>query len=102
MDFFINKVIEIKITKTAGSEELISGLKSKLNAIAPPIRDNISKERASATPKNIFLPKVASLEDPKINNIAINIIAIREIGFTNLLYNSTSKIPDLNLLSDKN
>ena len=86
----------------AGKIELIKGLKLKLNASAPPIREINSKERPKATPKKIFLPNVASLVDPNINNIAINIIAIRVNGLTSLLYNSTSKTPDLSLLSDKN
>ena len=68
---------------------LTNGLKSKLNAIAPPIREINSKDRPIAIPKNIFLPRVASLVDPKINNIANKIIATRVIGFTSLVYNST-------------
>ena len=86
----------------AGTKELSNGLKSKLNASAPPIREINSKDRPIATPKNIFLPRVASLVDPKIKSIANKIIAIRVIGFTSLLYNSTSKTSALNLLSVKN
>ena len=73
----------------AGTKVLSNGLKSKLNASAPPIREINSKDRPIATPKNIFLPRVASLVDPKINSIANKIIAMRVIGFTSLLYNST-------------
>ena len=102
MDFFINKIIAIIITIAAGKMELNKGLKLKLNASAPPIREVNSNDKPRATPKKIFLPKVASLVEPNINNIAINIIAIRVNGLTSLLYNSTSKTPDLSLLSDKN
>ena len=47
----------------AGKIELTKGLKLKLNASAPPIREINSKERPKATPKKIFLPNVASLVD---------------------------------------
>ena len=60
--------------------ELNKGLKSKLSAIALATLDNISNDKPSATPKNIFLPKVTSLVDPKMNNIASKIIAIRVMG----------------------
>ena len=63
-----------------GNIELKKGLKSKPNAIALVTLDNISNDNPSATPKNIFLPKVTSLVDPKINNIASKIIAIRVTG----------------------
>ena len=90
------------IAKKAGKIELISGLKSKFNAIVPPIRDINSNDKPIATPKNIFLPKDASLVEPKTKSIAIKIIAVRVNGFRTLLYNSTSKTPDLKLLSDRN
>ena len=86
----------------AGTKVLSNGLKSKLNARAPPIREISSKDKPIATPKNIFLPSVASLVDPNIKSIANKIIAMRVIGFTSLLYNSTSKTSALNLLSVKN
>ena len=89
------------ITKSGGTKELRNGLKSKLRATAPPIREINSNDNPIATPKNIFLPKVASRLDPKINSIANKIIAIRDIGLTSLLYNSTSKTPALNLFSVK-
>ena len=73
------------ITKRVGAKELSNGLKSKLKASAPPIRDINSKDNAIATPKNIFLPKVASLLEPKINNIANKIIAISDNGLAILL-----------------
>ena len=98
----MRKIIAITITKEEGNIVLIRGLKSKLNAIAPAIRDNISNDNPRATPKNIFLPKVASLVDPKMKSIANKIIAISVTGLNRRLYNSISKIPDLNLLSDKN
>ena len=68
------------MTTIDGNIELNKGLKSKLSAIALATLDNISNDNPSATPKNIFLPKVTSLVDPKINNIASKIIAIRVIG----------------------
>jgi hypothetical protein len=55
------------------------------------MRDDNSKNKAIITPKNIFLPKVASLSDPKINNIESSNIATNVIGLTNRLYNSISK-----------
>ena len=97
----INIKIAIIITRTDGVKEINNGLISKLRAIAPPIREINSKDNPIATPKNIFLPKVASRLDPKINSIASKIIAIRDIGLTSLLYNSTSKTPALNLFSVK-
>ncbi|MGB0754740.1 MAG: hypothetical protein ACPGQB_06765, partial [Candidatus Pseudothioglobus sp.] len=57
------------ITKKGGAKELRNGSKSKLRAIAPPIREINSKDNPIATPKNIFLPKVASRLDSKINSI---------------------------------
>ena len=69
----------------AGTKVVRNGLKSKLNASAPPIREINSKDRPIANPKNIFLPRVASRVDPKMNSIANRIIAIRDIGFTILL-----------------
>ena len=68
------------MTTKVGNIELTKVLKSKLNAIALAILDNISNDNPSATPKNIFLPKVTSLLEPKMNNIANKIIAIRVIG----------------------
>ena len=68
------------MTTIDGNIELKKGLKSKLSAIALATLDNISNDNPSATPKNIFLPKVTSLVDPKMNNIASKIIAIRVIG----------------------
>ena len=68
------------MTTIDGNRELNKVLKSKLSAIALATLDNISNDNPSATPKNIFLPKVTSLVDPKINNIASKIIAIRVIG----------------------
>jgi hypothetical protein len=50
---------------------------TKRNEIAPPMRDDNSKNKAIITPKNIFLPKVASLSDPKINNIESSNIATK-------------------------
>ena len=76
----------------AGTKVISNGLKFKLNASAPPIRENNSNDKAIATPKNIFFPSVASLVDPKIKSIANKIIATRVIGLTNLLYNSTQKL----------
>ena len=102
MDFWISKIIATTITTIVGKTTLITGLKSKLNAIAPPIRDNISNDKPKAIPKNIFLPNVAFLVEPKMKSIANKIIAISVIGLISRLYNSTSKILDLNLLSDKN
>ena len=90
------------ITKKGGAKELRNGSKSKLRAIAPPIREINSNDNPIATPKNIFLPKVASRLEPNIKSIANKIIAIRDIGFTSLLYNSTSKTPALNLFWVKN
>ena len=68
------------MTTIDGNIELKKGLKSNPNAIALATLDNISNDNPSATPKNIFLPNVTSLVDPKINNIASKIIAIRVIG----------------------
>ena len=68
------------MTTIDGNIELIKGLKSKPSAIALATLDNISNDKPSATPKNIFLPRVTSLEDPKINSIASEIIAISVIG----------------------
>ena len=68
------------MTTKVGNIEVSIGLKSKLNAIALPILDNISNDNPSATPKNIFLPKVTSLIEPKMNNIANKIIEIRVKG----------------------
>jgi hypothetical protein len=68
------------MTTIDGNIELNKGLKSKLSAIALATLDNISNDNPSATPKNIFLPKVTSLVDPKINNIASKIIATRVTG----------------------
>jgi hypothetical protein len=45
-----------------------------------PMRDDNSKNKAIIIPKNIFLPKVASLSDPKINNIESSNIATNVIG----------------------
>ena len=73
------------ITKRVGAKELSNGLKSKLKAIAPPNREINSNDNPIATPKNIFLPKVASLLEPKINNIANKIIAISDNGLAILL-----------------
>ena len=81
---------------------LIRGLKSKLNAIALAILDSISNDNPSATPKNIFLPSVISLVEPKMNRLVNKIIATSVTGLISRLYSSTSKISDLNLLSDKN
>ena len=102
MDFWISKIIAIIITTTVGKTALNTGLKSKLSAMAPPIRDNSSNDKPKAIPKNIFLPNVASLVEPKMKSIANKIIATSVIGLISRLYNSTSKIPDLNLFSDKN
>ena len=63
-----------------GNIELNKGFKSKPSAIALATLDNISNDNPSATPKNIFLPRVKSLVDPKMNNIASKIIAIRVTG----------------------
>ena len=68
------------MTTIDGNIELNNGLKSKLSAIALATLDNISNDNPSANPKNIFLPKVTSLVDPKINNIASKIIATRVTG----------------------
>ena len=68
------------MTTIDGNIELNKGLRSKPNAIALAILDSISNDRPSVTPKNIFLPKVTSLVDPKMNNIASKIIAIRVTG----------------------
>ena len=70
----------MNITVIDGNIELKKGLKSKPSAIALATLDSISNDSPSATPKNIFLPKVTSLEDPKMNIIASKIIAIRVIG----------------------
>ena len=102
MDFRISNVIAIIITIVVGKTELSTGLKFKLNAIAPPILDNISNDNPSAMPKNIFLPNETSRVEPNTKSIANNIIAISVIGLISRLYSSTSKIPDLSLLSDKN
>ena len=90
------------ITKSGGAKELRNGSKLKLKAIAPPIREINSNDNPIATPKNTFLPRVASRLEPKIKSIANKIIAISDIGLTSLLYNSTSKTPALNLLSVRN
>jgi hypothetical protein len=66
------------------AKELSNGLNSKLKDIAPPIREINSNDNPIATPKNIFLPKVASLLEPKIKSIANKIIAISDIGLTSL------------------
>ena len=68
------------MTTIDGNIELNKGLKSKLSAIALATLDNISNDNPSATPKNIFLPKVTSLVDANINNIASKIIATRVTG----------------------
>ena len=68
------------MTTIDGNIELNKGLKSKPSAIALATLDNISNDNPSATPKNIFLPRVKSLVDPKMNNIASKIIAIRVTG----------------------
>ena len=68
------------MTSIDGNIELNKWLKSKPNAIALATLDNISNDSPSATPKNIFLPKVTSLIEPKMNNIASKIIAIRVTG----------------------
>ena len=68
------------MTTIDGNIELNNGLKSKLSAIALATLDNISNDNPSATPKNIFRPRVTSLVDPKINNIASKTIAIRVKG----------------------
>ena len=85
-----------------GEKELQNGLNSKLKEIAPANLETNSKDNPIATPKKIFLPRVMSLVDPKIKSIANKIIATSVIGLISRLYNSTSKIPDLNLLSVKN
>ena len=63
-----------------GNIELNKGLKSKPSAIALATLDSISNDRPSVTPKNIFLPRVTSLVDPKMNIIASKIIAISVTG----------------------
>ena len=68
------------MTTIDGNIELNKGLKSKPSAIALATLDNISNDNPSATPKNIFLPRVTSLVDPKMNNIASKTIAIRVTG----------------------
>ena len=68
------------MTRIAGNIVLKKGLKFKPSAIALATLDNISNDSPSATPKNIFLPKVTSLVEPKMNNIASKIIAIRVTG----------------------
>ena len=73
------------INESAGIKELSNGLNSKLNAIAPPTLEINSNDKPIATPKNIFLPKVTSRVEPKINSIAIKIIAISDKGLTTLL-----------------
>ena len=73
------------ITKRAGTNELKNGLNSKLRAIALPIREINSKDSPIATPKNIFLPSVTSLVDPKIKSIDNKTIAINDTGFASLL-----------------
>jgi hypothetical protein len=40
--------------------------------------EDYSKNKAIIIPKNIFLPKVASLSDPKINNIESSNIATND------------------------
>ena len=67
-------------SRVVGTIELNKGLKLKLNAIALATLENISNDKPRTTPKNIFLPKVTSLVEPKINNIAINTIAMRVTG----------------------
>jgi hypothetical protein len=44
------------------------------------MRDANSKSKLIIIPKNIFLPNVASLSDPKINNIDNINIATKVIG----------------------
>ena len=68
------------MTTVDGNIELNKGLKSKPSAIALATLDSISNDNPRATPKNIFLPRVTSLVDPKMNNIASKIIAIRVTG----------------------
>ena len=85
MDLYISKVIEMLITIIAGEIELNSGLRSKLKASALPILDTNSNNKPRETPKNIFFPSVASRVEPKINSMAIKIIAISVNGLTSLL-----------------
>ena len=85
-----------------GAKELKNGLNSKLNENAAPSLEINSKDNPMTTPKKIFLPRVISLLEPKTNSIASKIIAIRDIGLTILLYNSTSKTLALSLFSVKN
>ena len=54
-----------------GKTALIAGSKSKLSAKAPPIRDNNSNDKPTVTPKNIFLPNVTSLVEPKMKALLI-------------------------------
>ena len=68
------------MTTIDGNIELNKGLKSKPSASELATLDSNSNDNPSATPKNIFLPRVASLVDPKMNNIASKIIAIRVTG----------------------
>jgi hypothetical protein len=84
-DLVINIKIAITIAKRDGVKELKKGLNSKLNESAPPSLEINSKDNPIDTPTKIFLPRVISLVDPKINNMDIKIIAIRVNGFTILL-----------------
>ena len=68
-----------------GEKEVQNGLNSRLKEIAPANLETNSKDKPITTPKKIFLPRVMSLVDPKIKSIANKIIAIRDIGFSNLL-----------------
>ena len=68
------------MTTIDGNIELNKGLKSKPSAIALATLDSISNDNPRENPKKIFLPNVTSLVDPKTNNIASKIIAIRVIG----------------------
>ena len=84
-DLLIKIKIAITIAKRDGEKELKKGLKSKLNENAPPSLEINSKDNPIDTPIKIFLPRVRSLVDPKINNMDIKIMAIRVNGFTILL-----------------
>ena len=75
----------MNITMNVGKVVIIIGLSSKPRDIALPIRDIISNDRAREMPKNIFLPKVVVLLEPKIKIIANKIIATRVNGLTNRL-----------------
>ena len=78
----------MNITMNVGKVVIIIGLSSKPRDIALPIRDIISNDRAREMPKNIFLPKVVVLLEPKIKIIANKIIATR-----NTINTDTSRTP---------